>query len=100
VSYKQADKFDVQRFLSLGREFSNKHQDFQILSFLGNEYARKRAALAFVFWLKENGKASLKEKLEQAMNLLGEAEFLKLTKAWERMTLALGDTTPRRKYNG
>lgn len=69
-----------------------------MLAHLGNDYATKRAALAFVFWLKTNKTLPLKEKLEVAMELLGQAEFLELTKAWERMTLALGDTTPRRKY--
>lgn len=99
-SLDSKSKFDIQRFLSLGREFSDKHKDFQFLAHLGNEYSKKRAALEFMFFLKDgkDEKKDLKAKLMKAVELLGEAELLTLTKAWERMTLALGDTTPRRPY--
>lgn len=91
-------EFDFDNLRSLGREFSQKHQDFKVLAHLGNENARKQATLKFFFWMKEHKGVTLKQKLEKAIELIGEAEFLTLAKAWERMTVSLGDTTPSRKW--
>ena len=95
---KEYTLLEMERQHGLGREFSDKHPDFKFLAHLGNEYSRKRAALEFMKWLKDNPKVNLWEKLKKTVELLGEAEFLTLAKAWERMTMALGDTTPSKDY--
>ena len=90
--------FDFKRYLSLGREVTKYHKEFKFLAPLGNDYARKRSALKFMLWLKEHRDTSLDVKLDKAIELLGKAELLKNVKEVMRMCLALGDTTPRRKF--
>jgi len=91
-------KFDFKRFLSLGREVSQKHPEFKKLAPLGNDAAEQRAALMFWVWLKKNGKSNVEQKLEKAIELLGKAQMLQHVKEVGRLCLILGDTSRREDW--
>jgi len=91
-------KFDFKRFLSLGREVSQKHEEFKLLAPLGNDYAEKRASLMFWVWLQENREASIEKKLEKLIDLRGKAQLLQHLKEVSRLCLILGDTSRREDW--
>lgn len=100
MSYEK--KFDFKRFLSLGREVSEKHKEFKFLAPLGHEAAEQRAALEFMRWLKkqkqENNGVSVEAKLAKAIELLGKAELLPFIKEVGRFCLILGDTSHKEDW--
>lgn len=91
-------KFDFKRFLSLGREVSQKHEEFKKFAPLSNDYAEKRASLMFWVWLQKNQKASIEEKLEKLIDLRGKAQMLQHVKEVGRLCLILGDTSRREDW--
>lgn len=91
-------EFDFKKFLSLGREVSEKHPEFKFLAPLGNTYARKRAAIEFMEWLKKHSEASAIDKAKAAIEVLGKAELLTHVKEVGRLCLILGDTSERESW--
>ena len=91
-------KFDIRRYLALGREVSEKHKDFKLFAPLGHDGAEQMAALLFWTWLKKNGKSSVEKKLKKAIELTGKAELMPFIKELGRFCLILGDTSRREDW--
>jgi len=91
-------KFDIRRYLALGREVSEHHKDFKLLAPLGTNGAEQMAALLFWTWLKKNGTSSVEKKLKKAIELTGKAELMPFIKELGRFCLILGDTSRREDW--
>jgi len=92
------NKFDIRRYLALGREVSERHKEYKLLAPLGTNGAEQMAALEFWTWLKKNGTASVEEKLKKAIYLTGKAELMPFIKELGRFCLILGDTSQSVDY--
>lgn len=91
-------KFDIRRYLALGREVSEHHKDFKLLAPLGTNGAEQMAALTFWTWLKKNRDKSVDEKLKRAIELTGKAELMPFIKELGRFCLILGDTSHKEDW--
>lgn len=91
-------EFDFKKFLSLGREVAETHKEFKFLAPLGNTYARKRAAIEFMKYLKKHPDDSAIDKAKAAIELLGKAELLTHVKEVGRLCLILGDTSNKESW--
>jgi len=92
------DLLALKRQIFLGGKVSKKIPFFEEVAPLGYDYAEQLAALRFWQWIKQNRKATVEEKLEKAIKLLGKADFLRNTKELTRLSMILGDTTRREEY--
>lgn len=96
---KSIDPLEFQQYLLLGSRVAKGHSEFQMLARLGYDECEQYACLKFIEWFFKEGKnASIFKIMEKAIEFLGMAHFMPLTKELTKLSMILGDTRKRIKW--
>jgi len=93
-----ADLLELKRQIFLGGKVSKKIPFFKKIAALGYDEAEQIAALEFYRWLLKHRDADILVKLDKAITLRGQANFLRNSKELTRLSMILSDTTKREEY--